>query len=82
MFLEVEEKNQNGYADVYHICAQLDFLQGPPSPPVFPTILQPPSSVSKVQKENADLHNLKKSETTAFGTGMVPFFLRSLKCTV
>lgn len=36
----------------------------------------------RYKKENADLHNLKKSETTAFGTGMVRFFTHSLKCTV
>lgn len=45
------------------------------------TILPPPSSVSRVQKENADLYNLNKSEITAFGIGMVCFFLHSLKCT-
>lgn len=36
----------------------------------------------RYKKENADLHNLKKSETTASGTGMVPFFSHSLKFTV
>lgn len=36
----------------------------------------------RYKKENADLHNLKKRETTAFGTGMARFFSRSLKCTV
>lgn len=36
----------------------------------------------RYKKENTDLHNLKKSETTASGTGMVPFFSHSLKFTV
>lgn len=38
------------------------------------TILPPPSSVSKVPKEDADLYNLNKSEISAFGTEMVCFF--------
>lgn len=65
MFPE-RQKKKNDYADICLICAQSDFLRGLPSSLFCSAILRPPASVSTTHKENADLHNLKKCETTAF----------------
>ena len=75
----VSRNKKNDYADVYHICAQSDFLQGLPSPPFY----HPSASIKCFQgTKRRCKNNLNKSEITAFGIGMVCFFLHSLKCTV
>lgn len=76
----VSRNRKNDYADVCPLLAPFDFLQAHLFPILQPFTFHP--SVCKAQKENADLDHLKHVPPPSLATGMVRFFVHSLKGTV